>query len=42
MPELPDVEAYLHALKPRVPGQTVRGVRLGNPFVLRSVRGPRR
>jgi formamidopyrimidine-DNA glycosylase len=38
MPELPDIEAYLHALRPRAMGQVVRGVRLGNPFVLRSVK----
>jgi formamidopyrimidine-DNA glycosylase len=37
MPELPDIEAYLHALRPRLMGQVVRGVRLGSPFVLRSV-----
>lgn len=37
MPELPDVEAYLIALRERVIGQTLLGVRLGNPFLLRSV-----
>lgn len=37
MPELPDVELYLHALRPRVIGQTLCGIRIGSPFVLRSV-----
>lgn len=37
MPELPDVEAYLHALKPRVIGHALRGMRIANPFLLRSV-----
>ena len=40
MPELPDVELYLHALRHRVVGKTLRGVRLGSPFVLRSVDPP--
>lgn len=29
MPELPDIEAYLEALRPRVVGQRLEGVRLG-------------
>lgn len=37
MPELPDLEAYRTALQPRIGGATLRGVRLGNPFVLRTV-----
>ncbi len=37
MPELPDIEAYLTALAPRVLGKALQGVRLGSPFVLRSV-----
>lgn len=37
MPELPDIEAYLHALKPRVLGHALEQVRLANPFLLRSV-----
>lgn len=40
MPELPDVEAYLHALRPRIVGRVLRGVRLASPFVLRSVDPP--
>jgi formamidopyrimidine-DNA glycosylase len=40
MPELPDVELYLSALRPRVVGQVLERVRLGSPFVLRSVRPP--
>ena len=36
MPELPDIEAYLHALKPRVLGQPMLQVRLGSPFLLRT------
>ena len=37
MPELPDVELYLAALRPRIVGQTLERVRLGTPFLLRSV-----
>ncbi len=37
MPELPDIEAYLHALAPRVIGKALRGIRFANPFLLRSV-----
>ena len=40
MPELPDVELYIHALKPRVVGETVEKVRLASPFLLRSVYPP--
>jgi formamidopyrimidine-DNA glycosylase len=40
MPELPDIELYLHALRPRVVDQVLRGVRLASPFVLRSVNPP--
>jgi len=40
MPELPDIELYLTALRPRVVGQRLERVRLGSPFVLRSVRPP--
>jgi formamidopyrimidine-DNA glycosylase len=40
MPELPDVEAYLAALKPRVLGQSLETVRLNNPFLLRTVKPP--
>ncbi len=40
MPELPDVELYLHALRQRVLGHELRGVRLASPFVLRSIDPP--
>ncbi len=40
MPELPDILAYLAALEPRVVGRTLEGVRLGSPFLLRSVEPP--
>lgn len=37
MPELPDIELYLHALEPRVLGQPLLGIRLRSPFLLRTV-----
>ena len=37
MPELPDIEVYLDALRPRIVGETLLGVRLSSPFLLRSV-----
>jgi formamidopyrimidine-DNA glycosylase len=40
MPELPDIEAYLGALESRLVGQILERVRLGSPFVLRSVEPP--
>ena len=40
MPELPDVELYLSALKRRILGRTLERVRLGTPFLLRSVDPP--
>ncbi len=40
MPELPDVEAYLAALNPRILGERLEAVRLNNPFLLRSVKPP--
>jgi formamidopyrimidine-DNA glycosylase len=40
VPELPDVELYLHALAPRVLGQRVEAVRIGNPFILRTYDPP--
>jgi len=42
MPELPDVVVYLRQLEPRILGQTIEKIRLGSPFVLRSVRPPLR
>ena len=40
MPELPDIEVYLDALRERVDGKRLDRVRLGSPFVLRSVDPP--
>jgi len=40
VPELPDVVAYIAALEPRIVGQRLERVRLGSPFVLRSVEPP--
>jgi len=40
VPELPDILAYLTALQPRVVGKTLDSVRLGSPFLLRSVAPP--
>lgn len=40
MPELPDIELYLHALRPRIVGQRVERVRIVSPFLLRTVDPP--
>jgi formamidopyrimidine-DNA glycosylase len=40
VPELPDVELYLHALRPRIAGARLQRVRLATPFLLRSVDPP--
>jgi len=40
MPELPDISAYITALEPRVLGKKLERVRLGSPFLLRSVQPP--
>jgi formamidopyrimidine-DNA glycosylase len=40
MPELPDITLYLHALRSRVLEARLEGVRVANPFVLRSVSPP--
>lgn len=40
MPELPDLTVYLDALETRVLGRTLQGVRLFNPFVLRTALPP--
>lgn len=37
MPELPDIEAYLRALEPRIVGQPLEALRLASPFVLRTI-----
>ena len=36
MPELPDIEVYLEALRPRIEGQPLEAARLGSPFLLRT------
>ena len=40
MPELPDVEVYVEALRQRLAGQPLERVRLGSPFLLRTVAPP--
>jgi formamidopyrimidine-DNA glycosylase len=37
MPELPDIELYIHALGPRILGKKLLSIRLSSPFLLRSV-----
>jgi formamidopyrimidine-DNA glycosylase len=40
MPELPDVALYIEALGTRVLGQPVERLRIGNPFVVRTIDPP--
>jgi formamidopyrimidine-DNA glycosylase len=40
MPELPDITAYLTALESRIIGQPLEKIRLGSPFLLRTVSPP--
>ena len=40
MPELPDVELYLSAFRPRIVGRTIEQIKLATPFLLRSVAPP--
>jgi formamidopyrimidine-DNA glycosylase len=40
MPELPDIEAYIGALQPRVVGQPLERVRLASVFLLRTAQPP--
>jgi len=40
MPELPDVTLYIEALEKRVLGSRLEGIRIGSPFLLRSVEPP--
>jgi formamidopyrimidine-DNA glycosylase len=37
VPELPDIAAYLEALQPRVINQPLERLRIGNPFVVRTI-----
>jgi formamidopyrimidine-DNA glycosylase len=36
VPELPDIELYLHALRPRLVGRTIDRIRLASPFLVRT------
>ncbi len=40
MPEYPDIELYLHSLKPRVLNQALEAIQQKDPFVLRTVQPP--
>lgn len=40
MPELPDIELYLHALRPRIVNQRLERIRVASPFLVRSVEPP--
>src|SRR5882672_4884844 len=40
MPELPDLTVYIEQLSERILGQVLLGIRLANPFLLRSVDPP--
>jgi formamidopyrimidine-DNA glycosylase len=40
MPELPEIESYLHALRPRVVGETLTGIRVSSFSLLRTFEPP--
>src|ERR1051325_3959890 len=40
MPELPDIVVYIEALEKRILGQTLQGVRVVSPFLLRTATPP--
>lgn len=40
MPELPDIVVYIEALEQRVSGEVLERVRIGNPFLVRTVTPP--
>jgi formamidopyrimidine-DNA glycosylase len=40
VPELPDIAAYVEALEPLVMGRTLERVRIGSPFLLRTLEPP--
>ena len=40
MPELPDIELYLHALRTRIAGRVLERVRLASPFLVRTFDPP--
>jgi formamidopyrimidine-DNA glycosylase len=37
LPEFPDIELYLHALRPRLIGRALERIRIANPFLVRTV-----
>jgi formamidopyrimidine-DNA glycosylase len=40
VPELPDIELYLHALRPRILNQRLERIRVASPFLVRSFEPP--
>ncbi len=40
MPELPDIDVYVEVLRRKLAGRSLLDIRLGNPFLLRSVSPP--
>ena len=40
MPELPDIEVYLDALRERIEGRVLTAIRIANPFLLRTAVPP--
>ena len=40
MPELPDIDVYVEVLRRKIAGRSLVDIRLGNPFLLRSVSPP--
>jgi formamidopyrimidine-DNA glycosylase len=40
LPELPDIELYLHALRPRILHQRLERIRIASPFLVRSFEPP--
>jgi formamidopyrimidine-DNA glycosylase len=40
VPELPDIKVYVYALAARIEGRALTGMRIANPFVVRSVAPP--
>jgi formamidopyrimidine-DNA glycosylase len=40
VPELPDIELYLHALRPRIEGRRLERIRIASPFLVRSFDPP--
>ncbi len=40
MPELPDIAVYIEALESRIAGEILQSIRLGSPFLVRTVAPP--